>query len=153
MDERVIRELRTICGASAVLDEPVQLLTYECDALPHLRQMPAVVVLPASAEQVQAVVRVCAREGLPFVARGHGTGLSGGALPVPGGVVIGLARLNRVLGIDIPNRLVTVEPASPTSRLRVRSRRPATTTRPIRRASRCARSAATSPRTPAAPIA
>ena len=110
MDERVTRELRAICGASAVLDEPVQLLTYECDALPHLRQTPAVVVLPASAEQVQAVVRVCAREGLPFVARGHGTGLSGGALPVAGGVVISLARLNRVLEIDIPNRLVTVEP-------------------------------------------
>ena len=53
---------------------------------------------------------VCAREGLPFVARGHGTGLSGGALPVPGGVVISLARLNRVLEIDIPNRRVTVEP-------------------------------------------
>jgi glycolate oxidase len=55
-------------------------------------------------------VRICAREGVPFVARGHGTGLSGGALPVPGGVVISLARLNRVLDIDIPNRLVTVEP-------------------------------------------
>jgi glycolate oxidase len=110
MDERVTGELRAICGASAVLDELVQLLTYECDALPHLRQTPALVVLPASAEQVQEVVRVCAREGLPFVARGHGTGLSGGALPVPGGVVIGLARLNRVLDIDIPNRQVTVEP-------------------------------------------
>ena len=99
-----------MCGASAVLTEPVQLLTYECDALPHLRESPAIVVLPASAAQVQAVVRLCARDGVPFVARGHGTGLSGGALPVPGGVVISLARLNRVLDIDIPNRLVTVEP-------------------------------------------
>ena len=110
MIERLSAELRSICGASAVLTEPVQLLTYECDALPHLRESPAIVVLPVSAAQVQGVVRVCAREGVPFVARGHGTGLSGGALPVPGGVVISLARLNRVLDIDIPNRLVTVEP-------------------------------------------
>jgi len=110
MTERIIEELRGICGASAVLTEPVQLLTYECDALPHLRESPAVVVLPISAAQVQAVVRVCAREAVPFVARGHGTGLSGGALPIAGGVVISLARLNRILDIDIPNRLVTVEP-------------------------------------------
>src|SRR5687768_13124333 len=107
---RLPEELRGMCGASAVLTEPVQLLTYECDALPHLREMPALVVLPATAEQVQAVVRLCARDAVPFVARGHGTGLSGGALPVPGGVVISLARLNRVLDIDIPNRMVTVEP-------------------------------------------
>src|SRR5687768_5383850 len=107
---RLPEELRGMCGASAVLTEPVQLLTYECDALPHLRQAPAVVVLPASAAAVQGVVRACAREKVPFVARGHGTGLSGGALPVPGGVVISLARLNRVLDVDIPNRQVTVEP-------------------------------------------
>jgi glycolate oxidase len=69
-----------------------------------------VVVLPRSAAEVQAVVRICGREGLPFVARGHGTGLSGGALPVPGGVLISLTRLNRVLEIDIPNRRVTLEP-------------------------------------------
>ena len=61
MRERLTEELRGICGASAVLTEPVQLLTYECDALPHLRESPAVVVLPISAAQVQAVVRVCAR--------------------------------------------------------------------------------------------
>ena len=74
MTERITEELRGICGASAVLSEPVQLLTYECDALPHLRESPAVVVLPISAEQVQAVVRACARDGVPFVARGSGTG-------------------------------------------------------------------------------
>ena len=67
-------------------------------------------VLPGSAQQVQDVVRLCSRTGVPFVARGHGTGLSGGALPVPGGVVIGLSRLNRVLEVDIENRRVTVEP-------------------------------------------
>ena len=86
------------------------MLTYECDALPHLRAVPPVVVLPDSAAQVQQVVRLCSRESVPFVARGHGTGLSGGAVPVPGGVVIGLSRLNRVIDVDIPNRRVTVEP-------------------------------------------
>src|SRR6187431_2039526 len=110
MNDAIVAELRDICGDAAVLDEPLQLLTYECDALPHLRETPALVVLPASAAEVQAVVRVCDRERIPFVARGHGTGLSGGALPVPGGVVISLARLNRVLDVDIPNRRVTVEP-------------------------------------------
>ena len=59
---------------------------------------------------MQEVVRLCHRHDVPFVARGHGSGLSGGALPIPGGVVIGLARLNRVLDVDIPNRRVTVEP-------------------------------------------
>jgi glycolate oxidase len=107
---KLLEELTRICGAEHVLHEPVQLMTYECDALPHLRETPAFVVLPASAAEVQSVVRVCSREGVPFVARGHGTGLSGGALPVPGGIVIGLARLNRVLEIDLPNQRVTVEP-------------------------------------------
>ena len=106
----VIEALRNVCGDEAVLCEPAQLLAYECDALPHLRATPAVVVLPRSAEEVQQVVRVCAEAGVPFVARGHGTGLSGGALPVAGGVLIVLSRLNRVLEVDIPNCRVTVEP-------------------------------------------
>ncbi|MEQ1731257.1 MAG: FAD-binding protein, partial [Vicinamibacterales bacterium] len=106
----LIDALTAICGGDAVLTEPAALLAYECDALPHLRTTPAVVVLPGSAEEVQAVVRACAAAGVPFVARGHGTGLSGGALPQSGCVVIALSRLNRVLDIDIPNRRVTVEP-------------------------------------------
>src|SRR5687768_17162719 len=110
MDHPLREPLTQICGAAYVLHEPVQLMTYECDALPHLRETPALVVLPASASEVQRIVRVCAREKIPFVARGHGTGLSGGALPVAGGIVISLARLNRVLEIDIPNRRVVVEP-------------------------------------------
>jgi glycolate oxidase len=110
VDSRLRDELVRICGEPYVLHEAVQMMTYECDALPHLRQMPAIVVLPGSAAEVQGVVRACSAAGTPFVARGHGTGLSGGALPVPGGVVIGLARLNRVLEIDLPNQRVTVEP-------------------------------------------
>ncbi len=110
LDARLIGELARLCRPGAVLSEPSDLLTYECDALEHLRASPAAVVLPSSAAEVQAVVRFCHREGIPFVARGHGTGLSGGALPIPGGVVIALSRLNRVLEVDIPNRRVTVEP-------------------------------------------
>jgi glycolate oxidase len=110
MDGRFVEDLERICGSESVLREPVQLMTYECDALPHLRQTPALVVIPGSASEVQQVVRLCWEREVPFVARGHGTGLSGGALPVPGGVVISLARLARVLDVDIPNRRVTVEP-------------------------------------------
>jgi glycolate oxidase len=110
MDARIVGEFVRILGAEAVLREPLQLLTYECDALPHLRNSPALVVLPGSAAEVQAVVAICHREGIPFVARGHGTGLSGGALPVDGGVVIALSRLNHILDVDIANRRVTVEP-------------------------------------------
>jgi glycolate oxidase len=110
VDRAFLAELRRIVGDAGVLEDALELLTYECDALPHLRETPAAVVLPSSAAQVQAIVRLCARAGVPFVARGHGTGLSGGALPVAGGLVIALARLNRVLDVDIPNQRVTVEP-------------------------------------------
>ena len=67
-------------------------------------------MFPESAEHVQAVVRACHRHRVPFVARGHGTGLSGGALPVPNGVLIVLTRLNRILSVDVENQRITVEP-------------------------------------------
>ena len=105
-----VDEVRRRCGPDSVFTEPVDLLAYECDGLPHLREAPVAVVLPTSASEVQAVVRLCHREGVPFVARGHGTGLSGGATPVAGGIIIGLGRMNRVLDVDVPNRRVTVEP-------------------------------------------
>jgi glycolate oxidase len=110
MDSLFLAELRRIVGTRGVLHDPMDLLTYECDALPHLRATPAAVVLPSSTAEVQAVVRLCAKENVPFVARGHGTGLSGGALPSAGCVVIALSRLNRVRQVDIPNQRVTVEP-------------------------------------------
>jgi len=86
-----------------------QLRTYECDGLTNFRVVPSAVVLPRSTEDVQAVVRLCHRDGVPFVSRGSGTGLSGGALPVKGGIVISLARMNRILDVDLPNQRVTVE--------------------------------------------
>src|SRR6267378_4575112 len=110
MDPAFLNQLRRIVGAASVLHDPLEVLTYECDGLPHLRMSPAAVVLPSSAAEVQEVVRLCARERVPFVPRGSGTGLSGGALPVAGGVLIALSRLNRVLDVDIPNQRVTVEP-------------------------------------------
>ncbi len=90
--------------------EPEQLRTYECDGLTGHRVVPALVALPGSVDEVQAVVRLCNAERIPFVARGAGTGLSGGALPVAEGIVISLARLTRILEIDIERGQVVVEP-------------------------------------------
>ncbi len=95
---------------SGLITTASQLQTYECDGLTNFRAMPGAVVLPRTAEQVQAVVRICAQHKIPFVARGAGTGLSGGALPADGGVVISFARMNRILSIDIANQRVVVEP-------------------------------------------
>jgi glycolate oxidase len=95
---------------SGLITAANQLQTYECDGLTNFRTMPEAVVLPRTTEQVQAVVRICARHQIPFVARGSGTGLSGGALPAEGGIVISFARMNRILEIDIPNQRVVVEP-------------------------------------------
>jgi glycolate oxidase len=110
MSASLVGELRRIVGAGSVFSNSLEVLTYECDALTHLRRSPLAVVLPSSALEVQEVVRLCRRAGVPFVPRGHGTGLSGGALPVDGGIVIALSRLNRVLEVDVANRRVTVEP-------------------------------------------
>ena len=105
-----IDELRAAVGVDGLITGQSQLQTYECDGLTNFRVMPEAVVLPRSAEQVQAVVRLCARDRVPFVSRGAGTGLSGGALPAAGGIVISLARMNRILNVDLANRQVVVEP-------------------------------------------
>src|SRR3954463_897868 len=97
-------------AATDVIREPEQLRTYECDGLTGRRVIPALVALPADASEVQAVVRICNDASVPFVARGAGTGLSGGALPVAEGIVISLARMNRVLAIDVDAGQVVVEP-------------------------------------------
>ncbi len=110
MATHIIEDLRAVVGDGGLIAEHDQLRTYECDGLTNLRMMPEAVVLPRSTAEVQGVVRVCARAGVPFVARGAGTGLSGGALPVQGGIVISLARMNRILSVDLPNQRVVVEP-------------------------------------------
>ncbi len=110
LDPAFLSALEAIVGRSGIVRDECELTVYESDGLARLRSMPAVAVLPESAEAVQRVVRLCHRHGVPFVARGHGTGLSGGALPAPEGVLIVLTRLNRVLDVDVANRRITVEP-------------------------------------------
>src|SRR2546430_7126099 len=104
------RELETIVGAGGVLSDPEGLLVYESDGLTLCRALADFVVFPTSAEQVAAVVRLANRESIPFVARGAGTGLSGGCLPAEGGLVISLMRMNRVLEVDYDNQIAVVEP-------------------------------------------
>ncbi len=110
MDAQVIEELERIVGPDGVVRDDGELLTYETDGLVKLRSKPGAAVLPTTTEQVQGVVRLCHERGIPFVARGQGTGLSGGAMPHPDGVLIVMTRMNRILDIDIPNRRITVEP-------------------------------------------
>ena len=105
-----VDELRAVVGAEHVVTEHEQLRVYECDGLTGHRAVPELVVLPGSTEEVQAVVRACTRESVPFVARGAGTGLSGGATPMVGGVVVSLARMNRILEIDVDSQRMVVEP-------------------------------------------
>ena len=110
MDASFLQKLSDALSPGSFVSDLSERVVYESDALVHLRSTPGAVVLPASAEEVQTVVRLCHAHSVPFVARGHGTGLSGGALPHPNGVLIVLSRLNRVLEIDIPNQRVVVEP-------------------------------------------
>jgi glycolate oxidase len=110
LDQAARRAFEGALDPKDVLSDPVQCRAYECDGLTGYRVVPGLVLLPRDAEQVAAAVRVCAREKIPFVARGAGTGLSGGALPVADGVVISLSRLKRVLAVDPVNRRAVVEP-------------------------------------------
>ncbi len=108
--ERIAKVLVGIVGAEAVVVDAGELRVYETDGLTIFKAMPDIVVLPQSTEQVAGVVKVCHREKIPFVARGAGTGLSGGALAVEGGVLIGLNRMNRILEVDYENQRAVVEP-------------------------------------------
>ncbi len=108
---RVVRELAAIVGREWVISDPDELTVYECDGMTFLgRTPPDIVVLPNSTAQVVEVVKLCDRERLPFLPRGAGTGLSGGAIAVAGGVIIGLNRMNRILEIDLANQRAVVEP-------------------------------------------
>jgi glycolate oxidase len=106
----LIRRMTAIFGPSGVISERNQLRTYECDGLAAFRVIPGLVVLAETAEQVRDAVRVCHELGVPFVARGSGTGLSGGALPVSDGVLIVLSRMRRIIEVDIPNQRAVLEP-------------------------------------------
>ncbi len=108
--ELLISRLREICGREHVLTHPHALATYRSDGLLHHRQTPGAAVLPGSSAEVQKVVAACHEAGVPWVARGAGTGLSGGALPVADGVLVVLARLRRILSVDLADARVVVQP-------------------------------------------
>ena len=105
-----LQNLSKLFPPGRMLMRPEQLAAYESDGLTAFRQRPAAVVIPESEEEVIAAVRFCHEQQIPFVARGSGTSLSGGSLPVPNGVVIALNRLNRILKLDPDLRIAIVQP-------------------------------------------
>ncbi len=102
--------LRSVLAAEALLVADEDLRPYECDALSVHRQRPAAVCLPRTVDEVRQILRLCRAHRVPVVARGAGTGLSGGALPLANGIVLSLARFTRILEIDGANRIARVEP-------------------------------------------
>ncbi len=107
--DQLINSLKEIVGAAYVLVEKEDVIVYEQDGS-IFQVMPEVVVLPANVEQVSALVKVAKEANVPIVPRGSGTGLAGGAVPAEGGIILSLARLNRILRVDLANRIAVVEP-------------------------------------------
>jgi glycolate oxidase len=108
--QHVVKQFEAIVGKNGVVRKKEELLVYECDGLTSYRHRPEVVVLPRTTAEVAAVVKVCDRHALPFVARGSGTGLSGGALPTDECVMIVTALMKRILDVDLENQRVVVQP-------------------------------------------
>ncbi|HEY9815841.1 MAG TPA: glycolate oxidase subunit GlcD, partial [Candidatus Obscuribacterales bacterium] len=106
----IAQDFTAVVGKSRVILRQEELLVYECDGLTSYRQRPAVVVLPRTTEEVAALVKICDRHAVPFIARGSGTGLSGGALPVENSVLIVTTLMKRILKVDYENQCVTVQP-------------------------------------------
>jgi glycolate oxidase len=106
----LIDRLRDIVGRDAILTSPSDLLVYECDGFTIEKKTPDVVVFPTSTEQVVRIVKLCSESGVPFLPRGAGTSLSGGCLPVGGGVMITLTRMKRILEVNYRDRYAVVEP-------------------------------------------
>jgi glycolate oxidase len=106
----LLRALARILPPDALLSDPEDLRPYECDGLTAYRQLPAVVAIPDNEEQVRAILRLCHELKVPVVARGAGTGLSGGAMPHASGVLLSMARFNRILALDPLARTATVQP-------------------------------------------
>lgn len=108
--QKLIVQFEQLLGKDGVVRRKDELLTYECDGLTSYRQRPALVVLPRTTEQVASVVKLCHDYQIPWVARGAGTGLSGGALPLENGVLIVMTRMNQILSVDLENQRVIVQP-------------------------------------------
>ena len=109
-NEDFYKKLQAICPGRRTLTRDVDLLPYEADALVAFSTKPAAVVLPESEDEVVALVKMCHAEGVPFVARGSGTSLSGGSMPIKDGVVIALNRLNKIIAVDPEQRTAVVQP-------------------------------------------
>lgn len=106
----IIKQFETVVGKNGVVQRREELLTYECDGLTSYRQRPAVVVLPRTTQQVAEAVKICDQNQIPWVARGAGTGLSGGALPVKDCVLIVTALMKQIIDIDLENQRIVVQP-------------------------------------------
>ena len=106
----IARELEAAIGPKGVVRRKDELLAYECDGLASYRQRPAIAVLPRTTEEVAAAIKICDRHQIPWVARGSGTGLSGGALPVESCVLIVTARMRQILRVDLENQRIVVQP-------------------------------------------
>lgn len=106
----IIKEFEAVVGKNGVVQRREELITYECDGLTSYRQRPAVVVLPRTTEQVALLVKICDRYSIPFIARGSGTGLSGGALPIENSVLIVTSLMRQILSVDLENQRVVVQP-------------------------------------------
>ncbi|MDE0717894.1 MAG: FAD-binding protein, partial [Rhodospirillaceae bacterium] len=106
----IVAALGAIVPGEGVIDDETGRRPYECDGLTAYRQLPMVVVLPETVEQVSAVLHYCHTEGIRVVPRGAGTSLSGGALPLEDGVLLGLGKFSRILDIDYANRCAVVQP-------------------------------------------
>ena len=109
-EKTIIPLLRKQLPAHCVLSHPEELRPYECDGLSAYRQLPMAVVIPETPEQIRTTLRLCAENRVPVVARGSGTGLSGGALPLADGILLSLAKFNRIISIDPHNRTARVQP-------------------------------------------
>ncbi|MEI4487758.1 FAD-linked oxidase C-terminal domain-containing protein [Frigidibacter sp. MR17.14] len=105
----IVAALRAVLPADAVIDHPRELKAYECDALSAYRCLPLAAVLPRTTQEVAAALKVCAREGVKVVPRGAGTSLAGGSMPSEDAVILGLARMTRVLEVDFDDRFIRVE--------------------------------------------
>jgi len=108
--QELITQLGEVLPAQYLLTREEDLKPYECDGLAAYQRLPVAVVLPDTIEQVQAIVKICSCLQIPVVARGAGTGLSGGALPHEGGIILGLSRFNKILEIDTENQMARVQP-------------------------------------------
>ena len=109
-NSQLIRNFSEILGSEQILTDPADRIVYECDGLVLNKRMPDVVVLPRTTEEIAAIVKICNQHDVPYLARGAGTGLSGGAVAYNGGVILQLSRMNQILEIDYDDEIAVVQP-------------------------------------------